>query len=109
MASKEKKKRSLYDIYRADVSKGFNYPSVTLCSDGDICAYLKKIIPKKGSLTKQRAIEKIKEHIARCKEIQKMCFKQEDFEAFNYMKSRIEGLRLALSYVEKIIDERKKL
>jgi hypothetical protein len=40
---KTKKQMSLYDIYKKLASKGFNYPSIKLCSDGDICTYLKSI------------------------------------------------------------------
>jgi hypothetical protein len=38
-----KTKKSLYDVFRKQASKAFNYPSVKLCSNGDVCIYLKQI------------------------------------------------------------------
>lgn len=40
---RKRKPVSLYDIFRKRACKAFNYPDVRLCSDGDICTYLKKI------------------------------------------------------------------
>lgn len=40
---KSKKQITLFDIYRKQASKGFNYPTVKMCSDGDVCTYLKSI------------------------------------------------------------------
>ena len=41
--AKEKKKTTLYDFAKKQASKGFNYPTIKMCSDGDICTYLKSI------------------------------------------------------------------
>jgi hypothetical protein len=35
--------KTLFEIYRKQASKAFNYPSITLCSDGDVITYLKSI------------------------------------------------------------------
>jgi hypothetical protein len=35
--------KTLFDIYRKQASKAFNYPSIKLCSDGDVITYLKSI------------------------------------------------------------------
>ena len=40
---KQKKQTTLFDIYRKQASNGFNYPTVKMCSDGDVCTYLKKV------------------------------------------------------------------
>ncbi len=38
-----KKEATLFEIYRRQASKGFNYPTVKMCSDGDVITYLKTI------------------------------------------------------------------
>lgn len=38
-----KNKLTLFEIYRKQASKGFNYPTITMCSDGDVITYLKSI------------------------------------------------------------------
>lgn len=38
-----KKETSLFQVYRKLASNAFNYPSIKLCSDGDVLTYLKKI------------------------------------------------------------------
>jgi hypothetical protein len=38
-----KSKKSLYDVFKIEAVKGFNYPTKKMCSDGDICTYLKSI------------------------------------------------------------------
>lgn len=38
-----KKDVTLFDIFRKQASKGFNYPAIKMCSDGDVCTYLKSI------------------------------------------------------------------
>ena len=44
MATQSKKPaQSLYDIFRKAASKAFNYPTVRMCSDGDVITYLKKV------------------------------------------------------------------
>jgi hypothetical protein len=35
--------KTLFDIYRKQAAKAFNYPSIKLCSDGDVITYLKDI------------------------------------------------------------------
>lgn len=40
---KTKKETTLYNVYKRQASKGFNYPTITMCSDGDIITYLKSI------------------------------------------------------------------
>jgi hypothetical protein len=40
---KEVKQTTLFDIYRKQASNAFNYPTVKMCSDGDICTYLRSI------------------------------------------------------------------
>jgi len=41
--SKKKKQKTLFDIYRKQASIQLNYPTVSMCSDGDVCNYLKSI------------------------------------------------------------------
>ncbi len=38
-----KKQTTLFDFYKKQASKGFNYPTIKICSDSDICTYLKTI------------------------------------------------------------------
>jgi len=40
---KVKKQTTLFDIYKKQASNRFNYPTVKMCSDGDVCTYLKSI------------------------------------------------------------------
>ena len=35
---------TLFDIYRRQASIAFNYPTVKMCADGDVCTYLKSIV-----------------------------------------------------------------
>jgi len=37
------KQITLFDIYRKQASKGFNYPTVKMCSDGDVITYLRSV------------------------------------------------------------------
>jgi len=59
----------------------------------------------KGTLTKEQAIKKIKAHIAGCKKSKKEYIKAEQFNASRDMQSRIDGLEIALGYVNEIIDK----
>jgi len=43
MKTKVKKEVTLFDIYRKQASKGFNYPTIKMCSDGDVITYLRSI------------------------------------------------------------------
>ena len=49
MKTKVKKETTLFDVYRNQASKGFNYPTIEMCSDGDVITYLKSIASKKVS------------------------------------------------------------
>ena len=40
---KEKQKATLFDLFRKQASKGFNYPTIKMCSDGDVVTYLRSI------------------------------------------------------------------
>ena len=33
----------LYDLFKEQATKGFNYPTITMCSDGDIITFLKYV------------------------------------------------------------------
>jgi hypothetical protein len=35
--------KTLFDIFRKQASKAFNYPTTKMCSDGDVLIYLKAI------------------------------------------------------------------
>ena len=49
MKTKVKKETNLFDVYRNQASKGFNYPMIEMCSDGDVITYLKSIKTEKIS------------------------------------------------------------
>ncbi len=55
-------------------------------------------------LTKKQVIEKIKGHIAGCNKSKKDYLKAEELNAAQDMKSRIDGLEIALEHVEQIAD-----
>lgn len=38
------KQKTLFDIYRKQASKSFNYPTIKMCSDGDVCSYLRSVL-----------------------------------------------------------------
>lgn len=40
---KANSKQTLFDVFRELASKAFNYPTTDMCSDGDVCTYLKHI------------------------------------------------------------------
>ena len=35
---------TLFDVYRKQASIAFNYPTVKMCADGDVCTYLRSIV-----------------------------------------------------------------
>ncbi len=56
-------------------------------------------------ISKQQAINLIKDHIKGCKKSKKKYLKEKSYYAAADMKSRIDGLELALNYIQQIKDD----
>lgn len=53
-------------------------------------------------LTKKEVITKIKAHISGCRASKRLYIRQEEWNAAQDMKSRIDGLQIALDYVKQM-------
>ena len=43
MKTKKKIVTTLFDLFKKQATKGFNYPTIKMCSDGDVCTFLKSV------------------------------------------------------------------
>ncbi len=40
---KTTRKVTLFDLFKKQATKGFNYHTTKMCSDGDVCTFLKSV------------------------------------------------------------------
>ena len=43
MKTKKHREVTLFDLFKKQAVKGFNYPTIKMCSDGDVCTFLKSV------------------------------------------------------------------